>query len=110
MINFPWKSTKKNVDNLEKNDLQINKSIQDTKQDKDANDNYSENSSDGLIENIHKTYKYEDLPLDAQELVKLIKVADLQIQCTKDTISMIRPTRDQIYSDLRDKLKHLPLM
>ena len=100
MIKFFWKKSKEN-------DLQINESIQDITECNDLNDNKSATFSDELTEAINKTYKYEDLPLDIQELVKQIKVADLQIQFKKDTISMIRPTRDQIYSDLRDKLRDI---
>ena len=100
MIKFFWKKSKEN-------DLQINESIQDITESNDLNDNQSATLSDELTEAINKTYKYEDLPLDIQELVKQIKVADLQIQFKQDTISMIRPTRDQIYSDLRDKLRDI---
>ena len=70
MIKFFWKKSKEN-------DLQINESIQDITESNDLNDNQSATLSDELTEAINKTYKYEDLPLDIQELVKQIKVADL---------------------------------
>jgi outer membrane protein assembly factor BamA len=107
MIKFLWGKSKKIFDLQKENDSKINESIQDIVE---SNELHSETLSDELTAAINKTYKYEDLPLDIQELVKQIKFADIQIQFTKDTIAMIRPTRDQIYSDLREKLKDIPLL
>ena len=107
MIKFFGGKSKKNFHLQKENDSQINESTQDIVE---SNDIRSGTLSDELTAAINKTYKYEDLPLDLQELVKQIKFADIKIQFTKDTIGMIRPTRDQIYSDLREKLKDIPLL
>ena len=110
MIKFPWKKLKKpDEDNFEIDNQ--NKDMEKLSNPVDAsNDTKLDESAGELIESINKTYEYSELPSELKAIVDQIKVADLQIQITKDTLSMIRPTRDKIYLDLRAKLKDLPII
>ncbi len=107
MIKFPWQSSTENEDNKEKKELKINVLNKNNKTEL-LNQIQSENSTDQVIENINQTYKYSDLPLELREIVDQIKVADLQIQLKRDTLNMIRPSREKIYLDLKEKLKNIP--
>ncbi|KGG20529.1 DUF6447 family protein [Prochlorococcus marinus] len=108
MIKFPWQSSKENEDNKEKIELKINVLNKNNNKTELLNQIHSENSTDQVIENINQTYKYSDLPLELREIVDQIKVADLQIQLKRDTLNMIRPSREKIYLDLKEKLKNIP--
>ena len=108
MIKFPWKKSKKSADDSIETDDQNKELNQSFDQVETSIETKPNNISSELVESINKTYQYSELPSELQTLVDQIKVADLQIQLTKDTLSMIRPTRDKIYHDLRDKLKDVP--
>ena len=110
MIKFPWKKSKKSSSDSIETDYQNKDSNPSFNQVDTSKETRLNDTSSESIESIKKTYAYSDLPSELQAIVDQIKVADLQIQLTKDTLSMIRPTRDNIYLDLRAKLKDVPII
>ncbi len=106
MIKLPWDKDKKSLKNrkeeCEKDDFNSSKDDLE-KNTVDAPDKYIENNE--LLNTKEKTLKYADLPEECKKLVDEIKTADLQIQITKDTISLIQPTRNKIFNDLKEKLE-----
>ncbi len=103
MIKLPWDKSKKSVE-VEDDKIDVN----DMKPLESDLENFSEASDDknneSLLNSNEKTFEYSDLPKECKKLVDEIKIADLQIQLTKDTISLIKPSRDRIFNDLKEKL------
>ena len=111
MIKFPWKNSKESVNDS----ISAGNDIEDVDQSSNQVDSSMDNkindeSPSELLDTVNRSYKYADLPAELQSLVDQIKVADLQIQITKDTLSMIKPSRERIYMDLRERLKSVPTL
>ena len=106
MIKLPWDKDKQSLKNrkeeVEKDEFNSSKDDLE-KNTVDEPDKYIENNA--LLKTKEKTFNYSDLPEECKKLVDEIKTADLQIQITKDTISMIQPTRNKILNDLKEKLE-----
>ena len=65
------------------------------------------NSNNPVLTFEGKKYNIEDLAHDTKEIIKELKIAEVQLKMHEDTLKLLKIGKKTLANELREKLKNL---